>query len=65
MFDESSRSADVMDLIARVLSFTDAQKEIVGLKVAGKSLVASILSSIVGVPTVAAEDIEVPIVMDV
>jgi hypothetical protein len=59
------RSLEVMDLIAKILNFSDEQKEVVGLS-RSKSLVASIFSTLVGPPAPApdAEDVEVRYCLD-
>jgi hypothetical protein len=53
------RSLEVLDLIGRVLNFTDQQKEAVGLKVPSINLISSIFSTIVGLPKAPPPEIEV------
>ena len=40
----------MLDLISKILSFSDAQKEAVGLKVPAINLVSTLYSAIVGTP---------------
>jgi hypothetical protein len=55
----SISSLDVLDLIGRILNFTDAQKEAVGLKVPPLNILSSFLTNIVGLTKPPQEEIEV------
>jgi hypothetical protein len=58
------RSLDVLDLIAKVLSFTDEQKVAVGLKVGPINIFTSILTNVIGVtPAKEPIDVEVSVIV--